>query len=83
MEPSRARIVATLLYLGSFMVACSTKTPVVQRANPASTNCVQQGGKHVVERGPGGEFGICQFSDNRSARSGRFFVDNVRPEASV
>lgn len=36
-----------------------------QLANPASVNCVQQGGRLTVERRPdGGEFGVCVFTDN-------------------
>ncbi len=34
-------------------------------ANPASVNCVEQGGTlSIVERGDGGQYGICTFSDN-------------------
>lgn len=55
----------TVLCLVGLLAACSAKAPSVQRANPASTHCIQEGGKHVVERGPGGEFGVCQFPDNR------------------
>src|SRR5262245_36700020 len=40
--------------------------PVVQRANPASQHCVEQGGTLTIERGPGGgQYGVCGFSDNR------------------
>jgi putative hemolysin len=39
--------------------------PGVQRANPASRNCVQQGGTLTIERGPGGgQYGVCGFPDN-------------------
>lgn len=35
-------------------------------ANPASVNCVEQGGNLVIEeRGDGGQFGVCYFEDNR------------------
>ena len=35
-------------------------------ANPASTNCVNHGGKLLIETdGSGGQFGICRFEDNR------------------
>jgi putative hemolysin len=34
--------------------------------NPASSNCVKQGGKVVIEkRGDGGEYGVCVFEENR------------------
>ena len=36
-----------------------------QLANPASLNCVQQGGTLTIERRPdGGAFGVCVFADN-------------------
>jgi dipeptidase D len=35
-------------------------------ANPASENCVKQGGTvSIVERGDGGQYGICTFEDNQ------------------
>ena len=35
-------------------------------ANPASVNCVEQGGTlSIEERGDGGQFGVCYFEDNR------------------
>ena len=34
-------------------------------ANPASENCIKQGGTlSIVERGDGGQYGICTFEDN-------------------
>lgn len=36
-------------------------------ANPASTNCLEKGGRLVIEkRGDGGEYGLCYFEDNRA-----------------
>jgi len=38
---------------------------VAQRANPASTHCVEAGGRLVIEKSPaGGEFGVCYLQDN-------------------
>lgn len=35
-------------------------------ANPASTNCIDQGGTvDIRERGDGGQYGVCVFDDNR------------------
>lgn len=43
-------------------------------ANPASTNCIQKGGKLVIEkRGDGGEYGICLFEDNRQCEEWALF----------
>ena len=37
-----------------------------QMANPASQNCLDQGGALQIEkRGDGGEYGVCLFEDNR------------------
>lgn len=36
-------------------------------ANPASVNCIKQGGELKIEkRGDGGEYGVCNFDDNMS-----------------
>jgi len=43
-------------------VATLTNEPSAQMANPASENCLQQGGNLTIEkRGDGGEFGVCTF----------------------
>jgi len=47
------------------LAACAPESSAPQLANPASAHCVEHGGRHVVERGPGGELGICLFEDNR------------------
>jgi len=37
-----------------------------QIANPASENCVKQGGTlTILDRGDGGQYGVCTFEDNR------------------
>ena len=57
-------LVVTILS-ASLIAGCAQTARPVQRANPASQNCVQQGGKLAIERGPGGEIGVCLFEDNR------------------
>ena len=40
--------------------------PTTQLANPASENCIANGGRVVIETaGDGGEYGVCLFEDNR------------------
>jgi uncharacterized protein len=51
--------------VASVAAGCAAPAQPVQGANPASQNCVAQGGKHTVERWNGGEFGVCLFEDNR------------------
>jgi putative hemolysin len=39
--------------------------PAPQLANPASQNCLSQGGTLTIERRPdGGQYGVCVFTDN-------------------
>jgi len=61
------RMICAVALLG-LLAACekAPAPPAVQRANPASENCIAKGGKHVTERNPqGGEFSVCLFEDNR------------------
>ena len=73
-----------LLLVGIVLGACSpavptatpTATPVAPGmiANPASENCIKQGGKLVMEkRGDGGEYGVCLFEDNRQCEEWALF----------
>jgi putative hemolysin len=61
-----------VLCFASVLIGCTPQqtTPPAessgQIANPASKNCIQQGGTlSIQKRGDGGEYGICLFEDNR------------------
>ena len=56
-----------VLVLFLVVTACSVDpAPRPHLANPASQNCVDKGGKLVIERQPdGGQYGVCVFEDNR------------------
>lgn len=54
----------------ALLVACadtathSAAKSTAQVANPASENCVRQGGKHEVRKRGGGEYGVCVFANS-------------------
>jgi putative hemolysin len=64
-------LLSGLIVIMFVLVACGSPaapTPAAPAggsiANPASENCVKQGGKLTIEkRGDGGEFGVCWFED--------------------
>jgi putative hemolysin len=61
---------AALLVAGGAILAlaaCSgASDSTAQLVNPASANCVAQGGRLVIETaGDGGQYGVCLFEDNR------------------
>ena len=47
-------------------IPLQSPSPSTQIANPASTNCLDQGGQLTIKQKPkgGGEYGICVFEDN-------------------
>ncbi len=52
--------------LNSQLAEIAAPAPV-QMANPASTNCLKQGGKIEIQtRGDGSQYGLCYFEDNRA-----------------
>ena len=54
---------AALVQLTAAPAAAQDQTSLV---NPASQNCVKQGGRLVLESaGDGGKYGVCVFEDNR------------------
>jgi putative hemolysin len=71
------RSILSLLLVAIFLGACSAPAPqstpapaqpqpTPGMANPASENCVKQGGTlSIQKRGDGGEYGICLFEDAR------------------
>jgi putative hemolysin len=42
-------------------------------ANPASVNCLDQGGRSVMQEGPLGQYGLCYFEDNRACEEWAMF----------
>ncbi|HUM70932.1 MAG TPA: DUF333 domain-containing protein [Chloroflexota bacterium] len=59
------------LCISLFSMACNqagvTATPAeVEIANPASENCIQQGGQLEMRQNEAGEYGICVFANGRS-----------------
>lgn len=67
--------VSTTLTLTDMEKAQSTPTPVEQGiANPASENCIQQGGNlEMYTRGELGEYGVCVFDGNRQCEEWALF----------
>jgi putative hemolysin len=57
---------AAILCLGLLTcLASAAASAQAQLANPASQNCVKQGGTLKIERRPdGGQYGVCVFTDN-------------------
>jgi hypothetical protein len=50
-------------------------------ANPASTNCLQLGGRSEIRNGAQGQYGVCIFADGRVCEEWALFRDArcVRP----
>jgi putative hemolysin len=64
-EPASHDLVLQVLATLTFMPSAQAPTQTGS-ANPASENCVAQGGTlTITERGDGGQYGICMFEDNR------------------
>ena len=66
-----------------FNCPCATKlnvfvgtsiSPTATLANPASTNCIKQGGTLLIKKnGIGGEYGLCDFGDNMQCEEWALF----------
>jgi putative hemolysin len=64
-QPSSHNLVLQVLSTLTFMPPAQPQAEAAI-ANPASENCIQQGGAlSLVARGDGGQYGICTFEDNR------------------
>jgi putative hemolysin len=80
---SRVLKLAVALCLAATVAACAstaqpqptpTPQPTGQIANPASQNCVEQGGTlSIQERPDGGQYGVCVFEDNRQCEEWAMF----------
>ncbi|HNW55685.1 MAG TPA: DUF333 domain-containing protein [bacterium] len=47
-------------------IVSTTTTTTVGLANPASTNCIEKGGRlEIKTKTDGGQYGVCYFEDNR------------------
>jgi hypothetical protein len=57
-------LIVTALSLAALLISCQTASPT-GIANPASENCVQEGGTLEIRTNKNGEYGVCLFEDNR------------------
>ncbi len=48
-------------------------------ANPASVYCVERGHRLELRQGPGGQVGVCLFSDGTACEEWRFFKGACEP----
>ncbi|WP_293420293.1 putative hemolysin [Phreatobacter sp.] len=50
-------------------------------ANPASTNCIQRGGRSEIRNSAQGQYGVCIFADGRVCEEWALFREGrcVRP----
>jgi putative hemolysin len=56
-------IVIIFVSLVSKILLPSKETAVNQIANPASTNCIEKGGRHSIVDRPEGQVGICTLTN--------------------
>lgn len=67
-------IVLMILFVFAAAVGCTSSDEPAQIANPASENCVEQGGKVDIRTGAdGGQAGYCQFDDGSECEEWAFF----------
>lgn len=62
-----SKINSSAFYL-SFLIAltCLSSKELGALPNPASENCIKQGGRlKILKRGDGGEYGVCVFPNGR------------------
>jgi putative hemolysin len=63
--PTAVVVDATAPVSATASVSATTGVSGTTLANPASQNCIAQGGAlNIEKRGDGGEFGVCIFEDN-------------------
>ncbi len=68
---SRFGTLASAFWAAAALAGCATQHAPMQKpagllANPASENCIRQGGSlDIRKRGDGGEYGVCKFADHR------------------
>ena len=58
----------------TLLTACAEPGPETMIANPASRNCIKQGGVLTMKKRPdGGVYGVCLFEDNRQCEEWALF----------
>lgn len=56
------------------------REPVVGMANPASVYCTKNGGKSIIVKGKGGEYGVCQLKDGTAVEEWEYYRENNKDE---
>jgi len=66
-------IVIILIVLASNLLKKSDNTENTQIANPASVNCIKNGGQSSIIDKPEGQLGMCTFSDGKVCEEWAYF----------
>ena len=78
----KTHTIIILLCLSLLIVACTNETTQstpelnntnTQIANPASTNCINNGGTLEIKDSPQGQYGVCIFNDKSECEEWAFF----------
>ena len=56
------------------------REPSVGMANPASVYCTKNGGKSIIVKGKGGEYGVCQLKDGTAVEEWEYYRENNKDE---
>ena len=56
------------------------REPAVGMANPASVYCTKNGGKSIIVKGKGGEYGVCQLKDGTAVEEWEYYRENNKDE---
>jgi len=65
-----------LVFATMFLIGCQEEDivpEVVQIANPASVNCIDNGGELEILDGDNGQYGLCTFDDGSVCEEWAFF----------
>ena len=52
------------------------KSPMIGMSNPASVDCVEQGGESILVRSKKGDFGICKLKDGTAVEEWEYYREN-------
>jgi predicted secreted protein len=66
-------------FLADFWYEIAAATPGSSIANPASTFCIQNGGKLEIRKTPAGEVGYCIFADKSECEEWAFMRGECKP----
>ena len=76
-------IIVISLFILLFLISCTKEESKAGIANPASTYCIEQGGKLEIRENAEGQYGMCILPDGTECEEWKYFRKECQKNGNI